>query len=80
MLLLIGALGTFGHLLQVVAIGLAPTATLMPFIYLQIGWAALLGWLVFAQLPDAASWAGMALIAACGASAVWLNTRRMPPP
>lgn len=78
LLLLIGALGTFGHLMLVVAMGLAPTATLMPFVYLQIGAAALLGWAVFGQWPDAWSWAGMALIAACGASAVWLNTRRMP--
>lgn len=78
LLLLVGALGTFGHLLLVVAMGLAPTATLMPFIYLQIGWAALLGWLVFGQWPGLINWAGMALIAACGASAVWLNTRRMP--
>lgn len=77
-LLAIGALGTFGHLMLVLAMGLAPTATLMPFIYTQIGWAALLGGLVFGQLPDGPSWAGMALIAACGASAVWLNTRRMP--
>lgn len=79
-LFLIGALGTFGHLMLVVAMGLAPAATLMPFVYLQIGAAALFGWWVFGQLPDGPSWAGMALIAACGASAVWLNTRRMPTP
>ncbi len=77
-LVLIGALGTFGHLMLVVAMGLAPPATLMPFVYVQIGAAAFFGWLVFGQLPDGPSWAGMALIAACGASAVWLNTRRMP--
>lgn len=80
LMLLVGAFGTFGHLLLVVAMGLAPTATLMPFVYLQIGSAALLGWAVFGQWPDGASWAGMALIAACGATAVWLNTRRMAAP
>lgn len=74
-LLAVCATGTFGHLMFVVAMGLAPTATLMPVVYLQIGAAALLGWWVFGQLPDGASWAGMAMIAACGASAAWLNTR-----
>jgi len=75
LLLLVGVLGTLGHLLLVLAMGLAPTATLMPFIYLQIGTAAIAGWIVFGHLPDAWGWFGMALIAACGATAAWLNVR-----
>jgi len=40
LLLLIGACGTFGHLLLILALGLAPPATLMPFIYTQLASAA----------------------------------------
>lgn len=68
-----GLLGTVGHLLLILALGLAPTSTLMPFFYLQIAWAAAIGWLVFGHVPDAWAWAGMAVVAACGAPSAWLN-------
>lgn len=75
LLLLIGALGTLGHLMLVLAFGLAPTATLMPVMYAQIGFAALVGWLVFSQAPDGWGWLGMAVVAVCGAGSAWLNVR-----
>ena len=78
-LLGIGALGTFGHLLLILAFGLAPTSTLMPLLYAQIAVGALLGWLAFAQLPDAYAWLGMALLGACGATSAWLNVREASP-
>ncbi|MFO1273266.1 MAG: DMT family transporter [Rubrivivax sp.] len=78
LLLLIGALGTSGHLLLILAYGLAPPAVLMPFVYVQIGSAALLGWLAFRQAPDAWGWVGMAVIGASGAASVWLNSRQSP--
>lgn len=72
---LIGLLGTTGHLLLILALGTAPAATLMPFTYAQIGAAALLGWLVFGQLPDCWAWVGMAIVTVCGAASAWLNLR-----
>lgn len=75
LLLLVGTLGTAGHLMLVLAFRFAPTATLMPFIYTQIGFAALVSWAVFRQLPDGFGWLGMAVIAACGAASAWLNMR-----
>lgn len=75
LLLLAGVLGTSGHLLLVLALGKAPTATLMPFLYTQIGFAALAGWLVLGDAPDAWAWVGMAVIALCGAASAWLNVR-----
>lgn len=75
LLLFIGVLGTAGHLMLVLAFGLAPTAVLMPVMYAQIGFAALVGWLVFAQAPDAWGWLGMAVVAVCGAGSAWLNVR-----
>jgi len=75
LLLTIGALGTTGHLLLIRALGMAPTSTLMPFLYVQIGFASLIAWLVFDHLPDGWAWIGMAIIAACGAATAWLNVR-----
>ena len=70
----VATLGTGGHLLLILALGMAPTATLMPFIYTQIPIATAISWLVFGQLPDAMAWVGMAVIMACGA------TRRLAQP
>jgi len=75
LLVLIGFLGTTGHLLLIVALGLAPTSTLMPFVYLQIAMAAFVGWLMFGHVPDGWAWAGMGVVAACGAASAWLNVR-----
>jgi len=75
LVLLIGILGTSGHLMLILAMGMAPTATLMPFVYTQIATAALFGWLVFHHLPDGWGWVGMAVITACGAASAWLNVR-----
>lgn len=74
--LLIGSLGAAGHLLIVMAFKRAGTATLMPFTYSQIAFAALIGWLVFSRAPDAWAWFGMAIIAVCGATAAWINVRQ----
>ncbi|WP_397536102.1 DMT family transporter [Roseateles sp.] len=76
LLALIGLLGTLGHLLLILALGMAPTGTLMPFVYAQIGVAAFIGWLAFDHLPDGWAWVGMAVVSACGAAAAWLNVRR----
>jgi drug/metabolite transporter (DMT)-like permease len=75
MLFAIGALGTAGHLMLVLAFGLAPTATLMPLLYAQIGFAAIASWVVFEHAPDLYGWIGMGMIAACGAASAWLNVR-----
>lgn len=76
-----GLAGTVGHLLLILALGLAPASTLMPFVYTQIGSATLAGWLVFGRLPDGWGWVGMGIIAVAGAGSAWLNLRgRQPPP
>lgn len=78
LMLAIGALGTVGHLLLILALGMAPTATLMPFVYVQIAVATVLGWLIFRQVPDGWAFVGMGVIAACGAAGAWLNVRSAP--
>jgi drug/metabolite transporter (DMT)-like permease len=80
LMMAIGAMGTTGHLLLILALGLAPTATLMPFIYVQIATAAAVSAAVFGTVPDAWGWVGMAVIAACGATSAWMNVRRVGTP
>ena len=72
---LIGVLATFGHFLLIVAYTRAPVAVLTPYLYLQIAFATLGGWLVFSHVPDAWSLAGIALVAAGGVFGTWLTGR-----
>jgi drug/metabolite transporter (DMT)-like permease len=74
-LLLMGLLASVGHFLLIQAYRRAPAATLTPFLYAQIAFAMLGGWLVFAHVPDGWSLLGMAMIAACGAVSAWLTAR-----
>jgi drug/metabolite transporter (DMT)-like permease len=74
-LLLLGVFSTLGHFLLIVAYQRAPTTTVTPFLYVQIGFAVLGGWLVFSQRPDRWSLSGIALIAVSGAVGTWLAAR-----
>ena len=65
-LLLMGVAGAAGHMLMIMAFERAPAATLMPYMYLQIGFAMLGGWFIFDHIPDHMSLIGIGLIAACG--------------
>jgi drug/metabolite transporter (DMT)-like permease len=72
----VGLFGTIGHLFLILALGKARTATLMPFVYVQIAFATLIGLVAFDHVPDHWAWVGMAVIAACGATSAALNMRR----
>ena len=74
-LFLMGLLGTIGHFLLILAYGRAPAATLTPYMYTQIGFGVLGGWLVFNHLPDQWTLIGMGLVALCGALGAWLTVR-----
>ena len=62
----IGAAGALGHFLLILAFERAPAVTLMPYMYMQIGFAMIGGWLIFDHLPDHFSMLGIGLIAICG--------------
>ena len=74
-LALMGCAGTVGHFFMILAYGKAPVSTLTPFLYAQIGFAMLGGWLVFSHVPDAWSLIGIVTIAVCGAGGAWLTLR-----
>jgi drug/metabolite transporter (DMT)-like permease len=77
-LLLLGLLAGFGHWLLISAFLAAPASLVAPFTYLQMIWATMYGYLVFGQLPDRLSAAGMAVIVASGIG-LFLHERRMRP-
>ena len=80
LLCLMGLMGTVGHFLLILAYQRAPASTLTPYLYAQIGFAMLSGWLLFSQLPDTASLVGMGIIAVCGAAGAWLTVRERQVP
>ena len=72
---LMGLMGTVGHFILILAYQRAPASTLTPYLYAQIAFAMLGGWLLFAHVPDTVSLVGMGMIAVCGASGAWLTVR-----
>lgn len=62
----IGCLGTFAHLLMTWSLRYAPAATLAPIQYLEIPFATLIGWLIFADLPNGIAAIGIAVTIAAG--------------
>ncbi len=80
LLCLMGFMATVGHFLLILAYQRAPASTLTPYLYTQIAFAMFGGWLMFSQVPDATSLAGIALIAVCGAAGAWLTVRERHEP
>ncbi len=73
----LGIYGGTGHLLMTRAFRHAPASALSPFIYVQLVWAILLGWLFYDHLPDLLSVAGIAVIAGSSLS-IALSERFRP--
>ncbi|WP_186390302.1 MULTISPECIES: DMT family transporter [unclassified Stappia] len=62
----VGVLGTVAHLLMTWSLRLAPAATLAPMQYLEIPFATLIGWLIFADLPNTLASLGILLTTGSG--------------
>jgi drug/metabolite transporter (DMT)-like permease len=75
--LLIGFMGTFGHLMLIRAYMRASAPVLTPYLYSQIAFATLAGWLIFDHVPDALAWLGIAVIAASGVGNALLTAREL---
>jgi drug/metabolite transporter (DMT)-like permease len=78
LLALVGLLGMSGHQLLIQAYARATVSTLTPYLYLQLAFATLAGWLVFSHGPDAWALAGIALIAGCGIFAAGIRRGPLP--
>jgi drug/metabolite transporter (DMT)-like permease len=64
--LFIGVSSTVGHWLLVSAFRYADASLLAPFSYLQLLWASIFGYLMFAALPDSWTLVGAVIIACSG--------------
>lgn len=73
--LAMGLCSGLGHLLLLQAYAYAPPSTVSPFLYSQIGFAMLLGWLLFGQQPDALSVLGIGVILLTALGNLWLTVR-----
>lgn len=62
-----------GNMLLLYAYQLAPATRIAPLVYFQLVAAVGLGWLVFGDLPDASTWAGLALILSAGLASARLR-------
>ncbi len=80
LMLVMGFLAATGHFLLAQAYQHAPSATLMPYLYSQVGFAVIAGWLIFSHLPDGLTLAGIGLIAACGVGSAWYTAQKLREP
>ena len=63
---LLGVLGGLGHYLLALAHRYAPASVIAPFLYQQVIYMALFGYLVFGDVPSPNVWAGAAIVIASG--------------
>lgn len=63
---LTGAVAGLGHFFLIMAVRRAPASVLSPFMYSQLVWVILIGYVVFGQLPSTWSLAGASLIVGSG--------------
>lgn len=67
LLVAVGALGSLGQLSFVKAYSLVDVSFAEPMVFTRLLWAALIGYLLFAEIPDVWTWAGAAIIVAATA-------------
>ena len=75
-----GLLGSTAHYLFILAFARVTPVRLSPFLYLQVVFSTLAGWVAFSFVPAGWGLVGMVLIMVCGAGAGWLNAREKAPP
>lgn len=66
LMVMIGVLGSTGHYFLIAGHKLAPASVLSPFVYTQLIWVIVLGYLVFGQVPNSWTVAGAAIVIASG--------------
>ena len=73
---LMGVLGATGHYMLAMAHRYAPSTVIAPFLYQQVFYMALFGYLVFGDVPGPAVWIGAVIVIASGLYLFWRESRR----
>ena len=66
LLMMIGVLGSLGHYFLIAGHRLAPASVLSPFVYTQLVWVVILGYLVFDHVPNTWTMAGATMVIGSG--------------
>ena len=62
----IGLIGGLAHYLVIVAYRNAPAAVVAPQEYMALVWGAIIGWIIWSEVPSAWTWLGAAIVAGAG--------------
>ncbi len=62
LLLGVGVCATFGHIMMTTAFKWGEASAVFPVDFARLLWAAALGWMIFAEVPDTWTWVGGAVI------------------
>ncbi|MDE1158495.1 MAG: DMT family transporter [Neorhizobium sp.] len=71
LLVMLGSISGYMHLLVVRAFRMAPLSLLAPFQYFEIISATVLGYALFGDFPTASKWLGIAIIVGSGLFIIW---------
>src|SRR5262249_5793403 len=71
-----GVLVATGHYLLALAHRYATSSVIAPFLYQQVIYMALFGYIVFGDVPGAAVWVGAAVVIASGLYLFWRESHR----
>lgn len=73
--LTVSVAASFGHLLLISAFNRASAVVLSPYLYTQIAFATLAGWVFFRHMPDGLAWVGIVVIAISGVGNALVSIR-----
>jgi drug/metabolite transporter (DMT)-like permease len=80
LLVVLGSLSGYVHMIIVKAFRLAPLSLLAPFQYFEIISATILGYAVFGDFPTYSKWIGILIIVASGLFIIWRERVQSPSP
>jgi drug/metabolite transporter (DMT)-like permease len=71
----LGLIGGAAHYLVIIAYRNAPVAVIAPQEYMALVWGAILGWVIWSEVPSGWTWAGAAIVAGAGGFIALRETR-----
>lgn len=77
LLVILGSISGYAHLIVVRAFRMAPLSVLAPFQYFEIIAATILGYALFNDFPTVSKWVGILIIVSSGLFILWREQRRI---